>query len=140
MRGSGTNPVIARLLSNSGTSVLSVNNDGTSTFSNKIIVGANVATGLPALDVQSKRITGVADPSAASDALPYSFLQSYVDGITPNVPITDIEANQGLTLTDTILGTIYNTLIPDGTYSHSSGRRTGHTRLDVENSEYSRGS
>lgn len=121
LRGSSTNPVITRWFSSNGNQVAYIANNGLSVFANKVTIGGLVPNGFPALDVQSRRITGVADPSAASDAVPYSFLQSYVDGITPNVPITDIEANQGLTLTDTVLGTVYNTLVPDNTYSTPVG-------------------
>jgi hypothetical protein len=67
-----------------------------------------------ALDVQSRRISGVADPVDDSDAVPYSFLQSYVEG---NGQAISILQNHGLVLNSSVLSTAYNTLVADNRLS-----------------------
>ena len=121
LRGSSTNAVITEWISSVGEQVGRVNNDGTSVFANKVTIGGLVGSGLPALDTQNRRITGVADPTAPSDAVPLSFMEEYVsDAISEGgggaQPIT-VSPNNGLVLADDVLSTAYNTLVPDSAYS-----------------------
>ncbi len=95
LRGSSTNAVITEWISSIGEQVGRVNNDGTSVFANKVTIGGLVGGGLPALDTQNRRITGVANPTAPSDAVPLSFMEEYVsDAISeggggPVLSVTD---------------------------------------------------
>lgn len=122
VKGSSTNPTITEWVNSLGNTVAYIRNDGNATFENKVTIGRLVSAGAVGLDVQNRRITGVADPTANSDAVPYSFLQSYVDGITGGSGQTiSVLANNGLALNIDVLSTEYNTLVPDNVYSVSVG-------------------
>lgn len=78
VRGSSTNAIVTQWLDDTSDTIGYVSNSGSVTFENLLTVGRLVSNGGVALDVSGKRITGVATPVLGSDAVPYSYLQSYV--------------------------------------------------------------
>jgi hypothetical protein len=114
IRGSATNLLISEWLNSSGSTVAYIGSNGNATFENKVTIGQLTLAGSVALDVQSRRISGVADPVDDSDAVPYSFLQSYVEG---NGQAISILQNHGLVLNSSVLSTAYNTLVADNRLS-----------------------
>jgi hypothetical protein len=78
VRGSSTNALVTQWLDDTSDTIGYVSNSGSVTFENLLTVGRLISNGGIALNVSSKRITGVANPVLASDAVPFSYLQSYV--------------------------------------------------------------
>ncbi len=78
LRGSTTNPLVQEWKNFLGETIGYVSNDGTSTFNGRVSVGSSVSQGDYGLSLNNKRITNLAAPVLGSDAVPYSFLQSYV--------------------------------------------------------------
>lgn len=89
IRGSSVNPIVTEWRDNTDDRIGYVSNTGAVTFENKLSLGRLVSNGDYALDLNGKRITGVAVPVLGTDAVPYSTLQSYVieffeDAIRPD--------------------------------------------------------
>lgn len=78
VRGSSVNPIVTEWRDNTDDRIGYVSNSGGVVFENKLSLGRLVSNGDYALDLNSKRITGVAAPVLGTDAVPYSILQSYV--------------------------------------------------------------
>lgn len=78
LRGSSTNTIVQEWLSNNSNRIGYVGNDGGVVFERTLDLGRLVSDGEAALNVRTKRITGVGTPVLGSDAVPYSTLQSYV--------------------------------------------------------------
>ena len=78
LRGSSTNPIVSEWRDSTDDRIGYVSNSGGVVFENKLSLGRLVSDGDYALDLNGKRITGVAAPVLGSDAVPYSTLQSYV--------------------------------------------------------------
>lgn len=78
IRGSSTNPIVSEWRDSTDDRIGYVSNSGTVTFESKMSLGRLVSNGDYALDLNSKRITGVSSPVLSSDAVPFSTLQSYV--------------------------------------------------------------
>ena len=78
LRGSSVNPIIQQWLDNSGDTIGYVSNDGTATLEGPLTLGRLVSDGGAALNVSGRRITGVSNPSLGTDAVPFSYLQTYV--------------------------------------------------------------
>ena len=78
VRGSSTNAIVTRWLDSSSNVIGYISNSGSTTLNGALSVGNTLSTDGVAVDVNSRRITGVAAPVLASDAVPYSVLQSYV--------------------------------------------------------------
>lgn len=78
LRGSSTNAIVQRWLDNSGDTIGYISNDGTATLEGPLTLGRLVSDGSAALNVSGKRITGLDNPTLGSDAVPFSYLQTYV--------------------------------------------------------------
>ena len=78
IRGSSTNPIVSEWRDSTDDRIGYVSNSGGMVFENKLSLGRLVSNGDYALDLNGKRITGVAAPVLGTDAVPYSTLQSYV--------------------------------------------------------------
>lgn len=78
LRGSSVNPIVTEWRDSTDDRIGYVSNSGGVVFENKLSLGRLVSDNDYALDLNSKRITGVAVPVLGSDAVPYSTLQSYV--------------------------------------------------------------
>lgn len=78
VRGSSTNAIVTQWLDDTSDTIGYVSNSGSVTFENLLTVGRLISDGGIALNVSGKRITGVANPVLVSDAVPFSYLQSYV--------------------------------------------------------------
>jgi hypothetical protein len=78
VRGSSANAIVTRWLDNTSDTIGYVSNSGSVTFENLLTVGRLISDGGIALNVSGKRITGVSNPVLVSDAVPFSYLQSYV--------------------------------------------------------------
>lgn len=98
VRGSSVNPIVTEWRDNTDDRIGYVSNSGGVVFENKLSLGRLVSNGDYALDLNGKRITGVAAPILGSDAVPYSTLQSYVldffeDAVRPDgVPFYSLNA------------------------------------------------
>lgn len=78
VRGSDTNAIVTQWLDNTSNVIGYISNSGSTTLNGTLSVGSSVSTGGVAIDVNSRRITGVAAPVLGSDAVPYSTMQTYV--------------------------------------------------------------
>lgn len=78
VRGSSINPIVSEWRDSTDDRIGYVSNSGGVVFENKLSLGRLVSNGDYALDLNNKRITGVAAPVLGTDAVPYSTLQSYV--------------------------------------------------------------
>jgi hypothetical protein len=78
LRGSSVNTFVQQWLDNSGDTIGYISNDGTATLEGPLTVGRLVSNGSAALNVSGKRITGLANPTLSTDAVPFSYLQTYV--------------------------------------------------------------
>lgn len=89
LRGSSVNPIIQQWLDNNGDTIGYISNDGTATLEGPLTLGRLVSGGSAALDVSGKRITGVSNPTLGSDAVPFSYLQTYVTEFYEEIARTD---------------------------------------------------
>lgn len=89
VRGSSVNAKVVQFLNSSGDTIGYISNDGTSTIEGPLSLGRLTPTGSAALNVSSKRITGLANPSLGSDAVPFSYLQTYVTEFYEEIARTD---------------------------------------------------
>jgi hypothetical protein len=78
VRGSSVNPIVTRWLDSSGDVIGYVRNDGLTFFEGPLTIGRLVSDGAVAVNTSGKRITGVGTPVLGSDAVPFSYLQSYI--------------------------------------------------------------
>jgi hypothetical protein len=80
LRGSSTNPFVQRWLANNTDLIGYVSNNGSVLFERTLEIGRLVSDGETALDVNSKRISFLGDPTHRRDAVPLGYLQDYVLG------------------------------------------------------------
>lgn len=85
VRGSSVNPIVTRWLDSSGDVIGYVRNDGLTVLEGPLTTGRLVSDGAVAVNTSGKRITGVGVPVLASDAVPFSYLQSYILDFYENV-------------------------------------------------------
>jgi len=78
VRGSDTNSIVTRWLDNTSNVIGYISNSGSTTLNGALSVGSSVSEGSIGINVNNRRISGVAAPVLPSDAVPYSTLQSYV--------------------------------------------------------------
>lgn len=117
LRGSSSNPYVQKWLSNSTDVIGYVSNDGSVTFERELTLGRLMSNGSAALNLQSKRITGVAEPSLDSDAVNLKFLREFVlDTVDPQDPLTQSVADL---ITDSIASHVSDPN-PHGQYALSS--------------------
>jgi hypothetical protein len=78
LRGSSTNPIIQEWLSNAGDRIGIVSNDGSVGYERTVDIGRLVSTGGIGLTLNARRISEVGVPLLGSDAVPLSYMQSYI--------------------------------------------------------------
>lgn len=89
LRGSSTNSIVQQWQDNSGDIIGYISNDGTATLEGPLTLGRLVSDGSAALSMSGKRITAVANPVLGSDAVPFSYLQTYVTEFYEEIARTD---------------------------------------------------
>lgn len=78
LRGSSTNPIVQEWQSNAGDRIGTVSGNGAVRYERTLDVGRLVSDGAVALTLNARRISQVGAPAVASDAVPLSYLQSYI--------------------------------------------------------------
>lgn len=78
IRGSSTNPIVSEWRDSTSDRIGYVTNAGRVVFEGRMDLGRLVSDGQIALDMHDRRIGNLANPVLGSDAVPFSYLQSYI--------------------------------------------------------------
>jgi len=85
LRGSSNNAYVQKWLSDNTDLIGYVSNSGSVLFERELTLGGLIPENGIALDLQMKRLSNLADPQLEVDAVPYKFMQDYVQCLLENI-------------------------------------------------------